>query len=135
MAGSEFRKINKMEEEDKPKSKALRIFGLLFVIFVFLYLAIIIPSWPIYRPKSFCSRAEADANNIAAAIADYFSVAEHTDIERGDIEKVMFVDNPWTFTRCGDNFYINVIDRTGKCPAEIQNKDPNWNSNIYTLKF
>ena len=114
-----------------------------------------IPGYIRYRPKHFCSLAEAEANNILAAIADYFSVAEHTNINRDDIEKLVSIDNPWTFTRCGDNFYIHVVDRSGKClagkrnmdpdrkagifndqagncPAVTQYDDPNWNAGIYT---
>ena len=137
MAGSELRKKNNMEDKDKPKSKAPRIFGLIFVLFVLMYLAIAIPSWPIYRPKRFCSRAETDANNIMAAICDLYSVSEHGERTptRSDIEDLVHVDNPWTLTRCGDNLYVHVVDRSGKCPAEYQNKYPEWNSNIYTRKF
>ena len=126
-----------MEEKDKPKSKALRIVGLLFVIFVFIYLAINIFSWPIHRPETFCSWAEADANNIAAAITEYFSVPEHRGSIPGpiDIEKLVSIKNPWKLTTCGDDLYIHVIDRSGKCPVEFQNQYQEWNSNIYTLKF
>jgi hypothetical protein len=126
-----------MEEKDQPKSKVPRIFGFIFILFVLIYAAMIIPSWPTYRPKSFCSRAETDAGNIIAAIADFYSVPEQGDRipTRSDIEDIVYVDNPWTLTRCGDNFYINVVDRSGKCPAEYQNIYPEWNSNIYTLKF
>ena len=121
-----------MEDTEKPKSKAPKIFGLIIVFLILIYLAIIIPSLPGYRTKEFCSRAEADANNIAAAIADYFANPLHVDITRDDIEQELWIDNPWTLTRCGDNFYIHVVDRTGKCPDEIQNKDADWNAGIYT---
>ena len=124
-----------MENKEDQKLKGKRIFYIILSIGIFLWLAILIPDLPIHAPSRFCSMTESDANNIAAAVSDYFSVAEHTDIARGDIEKLVSINNPWTFTRCGNNFYIHVIDRTGKCPAEYQNKDPNWNSNIHTLKF
>ena len=122
-----------MEEKEKPKSKAGTIIGIVFIAFVLFFLASMwIPGYIQYRPKQFCSQAESDANTIAATIADYFSVAEHTDIARSDIEKRVSIDNPWTFTRCDDNFFIHVVDGSGKCPAEYQDKDPSWNAGIYT---
>ncbi|NNF98297.1 MAG: prepilin-type N-terminal cleavage/methylation domain-containing protein [Desulfobacteraceae bacterium] len=39
--------------------------------------AIAIPNFIAYRNKTFCSQAESDAENIQAAIADYFSEPEH----------------------------------------------------------
>ena len=125
-----------MEDNEKPKSKAGTIIGIGFILFVLFFLASMwIPGAIRYRPKQFCSQAEADANNIAAAIADYFSVASRDKIVREDIEKLLSIDNPWTFSRCGDNFYIHVVDGSGKCPIDIQQNHPDWNKSIYSLKF
>lgn len=125
-----------MDDKEKPKSKAGTIIGIGFTAFVLFFLASMwLPGQIRYRPKQFCQQAESDAKNIMAAIADYFSVEEHTDISRGDIEKQVSIDNPWTFTRCGDHFYIHVVDGSGKCPVEIQQKHPSWNSSIYSHKF
>ena len=126
-----------MEDKEKPKSKVPRIFGLIVAILILLYLAMVIPSIPRYRPKSFCSRAEADAHNIAAAMSEYYAGTKDSGIvpSQIDVEKLVDLKNPWKLTRCGDNYYIHVIDRTGKCPAEYQNADVGWNANIYTLKF
>lgn len=147
-----------MEDKEKPKSKTGTIIGIGLMAFVLFFLASMwIPGLTRYRPKQFCQKAESEAHTIAAAIADYFSVAEHTDIARSDIEKLVLIDNPWTFFRCGDNFFIHVFDRSGKCPAGKQPKDPdektglfngrsgecpavfqyndpNWNSGAFTLK-
>ena len=124
-----------MENKKEEKSKGKRIFFVILSIGIFLWLAILIPDLPIYAPSRFCSMTESDANHIAAAMADYFSVAQHRTINQVDIEKMADIKSPWKLTKCGDTFYIHVIDRTGKCPDEYQNKDPDWNSNIYTLKF
>ena len=122
-----------MEEKEKPKSKAGTIIGIVFVAFVLFFLASMwFPGAIQSRPKQFCAWAESDANNIAAAIADYFSVAEHNDIARSDIEKLVSIKNPWTFTRCDDNFFIHVVEESGECPAGYQDKDPSWNAGIYT---
>ena len=42
--------------------------------------AIAIPNFISYRNKSFCSVAESDARNMAAAIGDYFSIPTHFDV-------------------------------------------------------
>ena len=125
-----------MEDKEKPKSKVGTIIGMGLIAFVLFFLASMwFPGAIRYRPKQFCSQAEVDANNIAAAIADYFSVEKHTDIARSDIEELMSIDNPWTFTRCGNNFFIHVVDRSRECPAEYQLKDPNWNAGIYSISI
>jgi hypothetical protein len=122
-----------MEEKEKLASKAGTIIGIVFIAFVLFFLASMwISGATQYRSKQFCSWAESDASNILAAIADYFAVAEHTEIARSDIEKQVDSRNPWTFARCGDNFFIYVVDGSGKCSAEYQEKDPGWNAGIYT---
>ena len=40
--------------------------------------AIAIPNFISYRNKSFCASVESDANAIAGAVADYFSISVHT---------------------------------------------------------
>jgi hypothetical protein len=126
-----------MDDKDKPKTKTYRIFGILFLFCVLLYLAISYPSLFAYRPSTFCLRVEYDAYQIAAAMSAYFSVPEHRDSipTQNEIEKLVDIKNPWKLTKCGNNFYIHVVDRGGKCPAEIQNNDPNWNAGIYTSNF
>jgi Tfp pilus assembly protein PilE len=42
--------------------------------------AIAIPNFISYRNKSYCNSAESDANNVAAAISDYFAIPEHTTL-------------------------------------------------------
>ncbi len=126
-----------MDDKGKPKSKAPKIIGLIIIILVLIYLAILIPSLPGYRAKGFCARAEVDAHNIAAALSEYYAGTEHHGKvpSQFEIENLVDIKNPWKLTNCGENFYIHVIDRTGKCPAGYQKADADWNANIYTLKF
>ena len=126
-------KVNVMEDKEKPRSKAGTIIGIGFLAFVlFFYVSMWLTGLVRYSPKHFCSVAESDANTVAAAIADYFSVAEHTDIARSDIEKLVSIVNPWTFTRRGDNFYVHVVDRSGECPAGRQNMDSGKKAGIFS---
>lgn len=93
------------------------------------------PARIVCRPKQFCNSVEQDADAIMVTIADYFSVVHRASIARENIEKRVSIGNPWTFVQCGDQFYIHIVDESGKCPAEIRQKHPNWNANIYTRKY
>jgi hypothetical protein len=98
----------------------------IFVIFATQYLT------PCYKCGSPCASVESDANNIAAAIADYFSIPEHTQIKPGDLDDGYHTENPWTFIQCSDAIYIYVYDIEEDCPIEYQNSYPEWDSHIYT---
>ena len=101
----------------------------------FIFTLFILPQfWP-YHCKGHCSSAESDANNIAAAIADYFAIPEHTQIKPGDLDDGYQTENPWTFIQCGNTIYIYVYDLNEDCPIEYQNNHPEWNSSIYTKIF
>lgn len=126
-----------MENNVKSKSNVGRTLGILMIIFVLIVIAIAVPGWVCYRPHCACRPVEEDAHNIAAAMADYLSDSgnPHITLTKEDIEKLVNVSSPWTLTRCGDDYYIHVIDRKRKCPAEFQNQYPEWHANVYTLKF
>ena len=84
-----------------------------------------------YKCGGHCSQVEADANNIAAAIADYFAIPIRTQIKPGDLDNSIAA-NPWTLVQCEDRFYIYVYDRGEKCPLDYQHNQPEWNFHIYT---
>ena len=46
--------------------------------------AIAIPNFIAYRDKAFCSQAEADAHNVLAALASYFSEPQNTSVANID---------------------------------------------------
>ena len=120
------------------KSKATRIVAACAVFFALLiYLCLGEKGLVVFRPKIVCYQTEADAHSISSAISDYISKPENqgTTPIRDDIKLMVDVGSPWTLTTCGEHFFINVVDSSGKCPAEYQNQYQEWNSNIYMLEF
>ena len=99
---------------------------------IVLILFVLLQFWSKCSCKSPCAEVESDANNIAAAISDYFSIPEHTDIKHADIARSFTPWNPWTLNQCGNTIYIYVYDLDEDCPLGYQNADPNWDSHIYT---
>ena len=99
---------------------------------VVLMLIVLPEFWPKYSCKSPCSPVESDANNIAAAISDYFAIPGRTEIKPGDLNGVNTYGNPWTFIQCGKTIYIYVYNLDEGCPVDYQNFNPEWDSHIYT---
>jgi len=87
--------------------------------------------------KSDCHLVEEDALNIKAALSDHFADPAHTDlnINPSVLADKVYVNNPWTLKVGDDNISIHVVDSSGKCSAEYQERYPEWHSGIYTLKF
>jgi type IV pilus assembly protein PilA len=93
--------------------------------------AIAIPNFIAYRNKSYCSRAESDANGIAASISDYFSIPDHTttplitDLNNG---QGYTLSGKGTSKNTGTvlgldptaNITIIVFDGSSRCPDEYQ---------------
>ncbi len=95
--------------------------------------AIAIPNFISYRNKAFCSAAESDASNIAADIADYFSMASHTAIVTADVGFTPAA-NTFTVSATAPNtaITITVTDVSGRCPADYQAASGDWAGNVYT---
>ena len=75
-----------MLQKLRSNSKGFTLIELMIVIAIIgILAAIAIPNFIAYRNKAYCSRAESDANNLAAAVADYFSIPAHnstpTDVD------------------------------------------------------
>jgi prepilin-type N-terminal cleavage/methylation domain-containing protein len=90
--------------------------------------AIAIPNFISYRNKSFCAAAESDANAVAGAIADYFSISVHTQTPTsGQLNNNAGIQltgtNSATITGAdpGLNITITVTDGSGRCPLSYQN--------------
>ena len=150
-----------MEDKEKPKARTGPVLKIGLVAAALTFFMALYHPWDLWRhrQKYFCQKAENDANQIVAAMADYFAVPAHKSITKADIETNVSIDNPWTLTKCGDNYYIHVFDRSGKCPAgkkknaastrkaspiieqykkcgsETWGNAPNWNAGVYTISL
>jgi len=130
--------IQAMKNKEKSKSIILKIVIIFLACFALsLYLFYGYHGRVIFRPHTFCHQTEADANYISSAVLDYVDGTENNGYPptQVDLELMVDVESPWTLTVCGDQFFINVIDRSGKCPVEYQNQHREWNANIYHIEL
>ena len=68
-----------MLQKLRGNSKGFTLIELMIVIAIIgILAAIAIPNFIAYRDKAFCSRAEADGQNVLAALASYFSEPDNT---------------------------------------------------------
>ena len=117
---------------EKSKKTSAIVLSVLIVCAAIVFIVAILPHMLSYKCASPCARVESDANNIAAAISDYFAIPEHTDIKPADIAGSFTPWNSWTFIQCGERVYIYVYDLKEDCPVDYQNVNPEWDSHIYT---
>ncbi len=69
-----------MLQKLRGNSQGFTLIELMIVIAIIgILAAIAIPNFIAYRNKTFCTRAEADANGISSAVADYFSIPDWTN--------------------------------------------------------
>jgi prepilin-type N-terminal cleavage/methylation domain-containing protein len=112
----------------KTNNQGFTLIELMIVIAIIgILAAIAIPNFIAYRNKAFCSQAESDANNIAAAVADYFAVPSHTAIADADLKggwRDVTLSGQNTFTLSATNpnvaITITVTDASQRCPLDYQ---------------
>ena len=131
-----------MLQKLRGNSQGFTLIELMIVIAIIgILAAIAIPNFISYRDKSFCSRAETDAGNVAATLADYFAIPTHTAVpEVSGQTSYLGISmsgsspnqNKVTVDETSGTITITVLDGSTRCPTDYQNAQPLWNSNTFT---
>ena len=124
-----------MLQKLRNNSQGFTLIELMIVIAIIgILAAIAIPNFIAYRNKAYCSRAESDANNLAAALSDYYSVPSHTTLITDDTALYTVSDgNSATISGSMDSITITVTDGSGNCPEDYQtSQSVEWTSDVYT---
>ena len=115
-----------MLQKLRGNSEGFTLIELMIVIAIIgILAAIAIPNFIAYRDKAFCSRAEADGQNVLAALASYFSEPNNTqmpsvpDLKAAE-SLTLNAGNEATLTEVGtvaDPVYqVEVTDGSSRCP-------------------
>ncbi len=119
----------------KLNNKGFTLIELMIVIAIIgILAAIAIPNFISYRNKAFCSAAESDANSLAGAIANHFSIPSNVAVATTDITLALSGDNTWGFGINTPNTLIEVqvTDGSGRCPSDYKDADSQWSGNVFT---
>ncbi len=119
-----------MLQKLRNDSKGFTLIELMIVIAIIgILAAIAIPNFISYRNKAYCSAAESDANNIAAALSDYYAIPSHfamlptgsaTVSKPLGLGLTLSNDNTASIGGTIDSIVISVTDVSGRCPSDYR---------------
>jgi type IV pilus assembly protein PilA len=135
---------NNVNKTDKTMKWGIAVFIGIVLIFGIFWFRAHMNAHIDYLNESYCRRTEQDANNIAAAIADYFSYPEHSTLPtiKGDSKYLGYVLNSregqniaWVTGDAKSAITIVVQDGSRQCPDDYQQRFSEWDSGKYTKKL
>jgi prepilin-type N-terminal cleavage/methylation domain-containing protein len=111
-----------LQKMTRTNEKGFTLIELMIVIAIIgILAAIAIPNFIAYRNKAFCSAAEADANSIAGAIANWFAIPSHTAIPtNASLNLTLSGTNTYALGGTVDAMTVTVTDGSGRCPADYR---------------
>jgi type IV pilus assembly protein PilA len=117
------RRFTMLQKMTRTNEKGFTLIELMIVIAIIgILAAIAIPNFISYRNKAYCSAAEADANSVAGAIANYYAIPTHTAaVTEADFGTLTFSgSNTMTITGTIGALIVTVTDGSGRCPADYR---------------